>query len=74
MEKMDNNKEIKKPTAAAIAKQEEKKRETLAFNLDNYTIATDLCLAILQVEGTSEQVRDRANTVLLETLDKLLAL
>ena len=73
MEKMDN-KETKKPTTAQLAKAEEKKREKLAFNLDNYTIAVDLSLAIIQVEGTSEEVRAKANEVLIATLDKLLSL
>ena len=72
---MENNKkEIKKITTAQLAKQEEKKREKLAFNLDNYTIATDLSLAIIQVEGTSDEVKARANEVLLATLNKLMNL
>jgi hypothetical protein len=73
MEEMDNNKEVKvrKPTAAQIAKKEEQARQKIAFNLDNYMIATDICIAILQVEDTSGEVKDRANDVLLNTLDKI---
>lgn len=68
---MENNKETKKPTAAQLRKKEEQVREKISFNLDNYSIATDLCLAMLQVENTSGEVKDRANEVLLSVLDKM---
>lgn len=73
MEEMDNNKstKVKKVSAAIIAKQEESKRQKIAFNLDNYTIAVDICIAVLQVEGTSDSVKDKSNEVLLATLDKI---
>lgn len=60
----------KKLTAAQIAKKEENARQKIAFNLDNYSIATDICIAILQVDS-SEEVKNRANEVLLDVLDKI---
>lgn len=79
MEKMDNNKKenskiTRKPTAAQLQKKEEAARQRIAFNLDNYTLATDVSLAIIQTEGVSEEVKNKANEVLLATLDKMLNL
>jgi len=73
MEEMENNKPrvAKKPTAAQKAKKEEQARQKIAFNLDNYMIATDICIAILQVEDTSAEVKDKANETLLATLNKI---
>lgn len=75
MEEMENNiPKVKKLSAATKKKKEEESREKIAFNLDNYMIATEICIAVLQVEGTSEPVKDKANETLLATLDKILKL
>lgn len=69
----ENNKEVKvrKPTKKEIEAKEEKARQKIAMNLDNYMIATDICIAVLQVENTSEEVKSKANETLLATLDKI---
>lgn len=68
-----DNKETKerKLTPSQIAKKEEQARQKIAFNLDNYMIATDICIAILQVEDTSSEVKEKANETLLATLNKI---
>jgi hypothetical protein len=73
MEKMENNKEtkVKKLTKAQLEAKEEKIRQKIAFNLDNYTIATDICLAILENECVAEDVKIKTNEVLLATLEKI---
>jgi hypothetical protein len=74
MEEMENNKQVKKVSTATRKKREEEARQKIAFNLDNFMIATDICIAVLQVEGTSEEVKNKANETLLATLDKILGL
>jgi FixJ family two-component response regulator len=73
MEEMDNNKETKtkKLTKAQLAAKQEEVREKIAFNLDNYSIATEICLSVLEVDGVSEDVKIKANTTLLAVLNKL---
>lgn len=72
---MENNiPKVKKVSAASKKKKEEESRQKIAFNLDNYVIATDICIAVLQVDGTSEEVKNKANDTLLATLDKILKL
>lgn len=69
---MENNKptKVRAVSAATKRKQEEQARQKIAFNLDNYMIATEICVAILQVDS-SEEVKIKANETLLATLDKI---
>lgn len=71
---MENNKSVKKVSTATKKKREQEARDKIAFNLDNFMIATEICIAVLQIENTSGEVKDKANETLLATLDKILNL